>query len=695
MDISKNKLGVYTDCLLILALLILSAVVSFAYMSDFTKKGFKPHFYQNMFSPAVLDVCGMGFKMPILKEGSLLKEFLDLKKDSFSCEDLHQEDLVARVGLNPFTGQTQYLMKLVALTWSVRGISWSALAPLYSLFFSLNIGLLYFLFRLGMGRWVAFAGSALLSISWVHLTYLPHLRDYSKATFLLALILILGCLVKWGNRRGSIVALAAGFGAVTGVGLGFRQDILICIPPFIVTLFFLLPCGARSNIRAKLEGLVLSSLLIFLVGWGPLSSLEQANNGWHVILMGFAPSFTEALGLKESIYQWIARYDDHLVRSMVSIYSYHKDSVYAFISTSQYDKITAAYFFEFVKLFPADLLTRVLASMANILNLSFVAPADQPLVNQSALEIIYRGRQTLMAPFVGWGLWPVVMALLVQSAYKMRFAIFSVLFLFYFCAAQTLQFHARHYFYLEFVFWWGLGFLLHHGWLRARESIRAVNLARAGKVTRNEIIRPRERWLTTLSRPLKFSGIILLITLGSLYGLREYQEGRLKEIFSAYDKAELVPLNWRAISQTNNSYLVEAQDFAGENSLWPEQSGVSYGFQYLVAEFLPRCESARKSGAVSPTFILGRENGRMDFAKNLTVIVPAKATGPTRVYYPVHSSRDARGLHTFKGLELSARDKACLSKIYKVKEPLSLSPVTLILTLPQDWETRPLYLSLN
>jgi hypothetical protein len=694
MNISKNKPGYYFDILLLLTVLIFSAIISSTYMSDFIKNGYKPSYYQNLFSPAVLDACGRGFKVPILKEESRVKEFLDLKKDHFSCKDL-EEKLPIRVGLNVFTGQTQYLMKLVAWTWSIRGISWSALAPLFVIFYSINIGILYGLFRLGMGRGVAFAGSVLLSISWVHLSYLPHLRDYSKATFLLALILVLGCLVKWGKRRVDIVILSAVFGLVTGIGLGFRQDILICIPPLIMTLFFFLPCGVSSNFRAKFEGLLISSILMLLAGWGPLFSMEQGQNGWHAAVLGLAPTFTNALGLNESIYQWVAKYDDKTVQAMVSIYSYNRDLVYAFVSTSQYDKITAEYFLEFAKLFPADFLTRVLGSITKILNLAFLGPISQSQSNPSVLEYIFRGQQAFMSPFMNWGLGIVAMTLLLQSAHKIRFALYSTLFLFYFSAIQTLQFNVRHHFYLEFVFWWCLGFIIYHAWTCTRKPIRDLIQARIEKASLGELLWTKKQWLKWLSKPLKFGGIVILLIIASLLGLREYQEGRLKEIFSVYEKAELTPLKWQVVPKSHNLNLIGVDDFIDKNSLWPMQNNVAYGFQYLVVEFHPHCESSKLFGSVSAKFQFGRENGSLDLSKNYKVILPSNETKPTRVYYPVHPWNDNRGFFTFKGLGLNPRDMTCLKGFYKVKKPLSLSPLNLILTLPPDWESHPLSLSLK
>jgi hypothetical protein len=48
--------------------------------------------------------------------------------------------------------------------------------------------------------------------------------------------------------RRRIIALSALAGAVVGVGLGFRTDLAIAVPPVMVTLAFLVPGYSRRRV---------------------------------------------------------------------------------------------------------------------------------------------------------------------------------------------------------------------------------------------------------------------------------------------------------------------------------------------------------------------------------------------------------------------------------------------------------------
>jgi hypothetical protein len=140
---------------------------------------------------------------------------------------------------------------MVGLYWTVAGISWSGLIPLFGALFGLVIVLAYALFRLAAPMPVAILPAAGLMISTLHVQNLPHLRDYAKAPFVLALILILFWIVKHPPTPRRLVAWCVAYGLVLGVGYGFRTDFLACIPPFFVTVLCSFPgfIGARSPPR--------------------------------------------------------------------------------------------------------------------------------------------------------------------------------------------------------------------------------------------------------------------------------------------------------------------------------------------------------------------------------------------------------------------------------------------------------------
>src|SRR5437868_2083505 len=60
------------------------------------------------------------------------------------------------------------------------------------------------------------------------------------------------------------------------------------------------------------------------------------------------------------------------------------------------------------------------------------------------------------------------LALVALSAVSMRLGLFALFFLFYVGGYPMLQFDVRHYFHLEFIAWWSIGFLIHHVVLQSR-----------------------------------------------------------------------------------------------------------------------------------------------------------------------------------------------------------------------------------
>ena len=83
------------------------------------------------------------------------------------------------------------LMSTVSWTWSLRGrVAWSALTPVFAFLYGLTVVLAYAIFRQGMGRVLSFACALALAVSTLHLNNLPPLRDYGKAPFVLALVLM-------------------------------------------------------------------------------------------------------------------------------------------------------------------------------------------------------------------------------------------------------------------------------------------------------------------------------------------------------------------------------------------------------------------------------------------------------------------------------------------------------------------------
>ena len=125
------------------------------------------------------------------------------------------------------TGSWRYLLHTVGFAWRVLGVSWSGLGPFFGTMFGVTFATLYAIFRLATGPLVALGCTVGLRFSILQLKYLPHLRDYAKAPFTLVLIVLLGALVLGQLSWKRTLLIAAAYGAVLGVGYGFRADLLV------------------------------------------------------------------------------------------------------------------------------------------------------------------------------------------------------------------------------------------------------------------------------------------------------------------------------------------------------------------------------------------------------------------------------------------------------------------------------------
>src|SRR6185295_8709023 len=249
-------------------------------------------FYQEYFEPAVMTACGRGFitaDPPI----AALHDFLAGRRTGFDCKEI-PATFTPRFAT--FQAPWRYLMLSVAVTWKVRGISWGAIGPLVGVLFGASVAVMYGIFRLGMGRLFALAGAFSFAVGPIHLIEVPHLRDYAKAPFALACLLILGVMVTRRPGLRTMLALSALYGAVVGAGYGFRSDLLIYLPPFFVTLAFFMPDGLKKNLGWRSVGALVCVVMFVFVSYPILSVVTRSGSCvWHFVLLGFTNTFAENL----------------------------------------------------------------------------------------------------------------------------------------------------------------------------------------------------------------------------------------------------------------------------------------------------------------------------------------------------------------------------------------------------------------
>ena len=80
--------------------------------------------------------------------------------------------------------------------------------------------------------------------------------------------------------------------------------------------------------------------------------------------------------------------------------------------------------------------------------------------------------QSLTTAGYGIGLPIVIAAIVLATAQSARLGLFLLFFVLYFGGIPATQFDARHFFHLEFITWWAMGFLLQSAATQVRASMR-------------------------------------------------------------------------------------------------------------------------------------------------------------------------------------------------------------------------------
>ncbi len=535
---------------LIIGLLVVSAAGAWAthYLraASAAGRGFGPPDAE-VAEPAVLVACGYGLHVTQTRPEAL-DRFLRHQDDRLSCAALP-----ATLDLSPeplTRGTWLYLLLTTAAAWRILGISWVGLAPMFGLFFGMTSGCVYVLLRLVMGRLLALAFVFAVSISPLNVLNLANLRDYARAPFMLALIafaLAVG-LRRWTTR--GLLLLSAGYGVVAGIGYGFRADVVIEIPLFVIAVLLFLE-GPTTIPRPLLKiGALSVAALTFAVSIWPQSRYTAPSGGnlWHVALIGFMPEYGDALGVENPTYHWGVTGTDELIQLTVGDYArrLHPQWPPLSLATPQYDAATRSYYAEFFPRFPADMVTRVIASIVRIPELPFGWP--QPPLNGVA-DRVYAVRGRLLAPLYGWGIVVVAGCLIAVALLRPRIGVFLLFVFAYVAGYPAIQYHNRHFFYLEVIGWMAIGFGI----------TQLVHLIRGRRLFSNELTAP------VMVRRLTIAAAFTLMAFAAWAGLRAAQQRMVRRSLSGYLRAAVEPLTLDR-GDSNGQEDAVVRQYAGRNA---------------------------------------------------------------------------------------------------------------------------------
>jgi len=544
---------------------------------------------------------------------------------------------------------------------------------------------------LGMRRVFAIICALMLTVAPLHLQQLPHYRDYAKAPFILAAILIMGYIAKKPLKWPVLLGLAGLGGAVVGLGLGFRPDVNICILPFVVILLLFLPGGLLRTFKVRLSALGVFFAVYFITAWPILNALSAGSNMPHWVLLGLFSFCDIRLGVGSPLYDFGNPYSDYYIRTLFQSYSQrlHGNSERLYISTQTYDYYGLRYLLEIAKRFPADLALRGYAAVLRVLDemrMSVQDPAPRGITNP-ILVAAYKARVLALNSLVGSGRYYAGLTLLLVGGYNLRLALCALFLVLYFAGYTALQFNLRHCFHLEFLSLWTLGFL-------AQQVVDAVRTLRApasrGRL-KTILARPAEWWRPPVQRALVFAAAACLSIVLPVAGLRMYQHYTAGALLHASATAPVEAVEFGRKDLGGDRVLLYLPDFAQLPPVPPEEAGVPARTQYLVIEF---ADAGRPD--IPLTIRYEAEELMYDFTREDIVLprpisddAPEEATA--RVFAPAfYLSPDAyEGIEqTFKGIELAKDHLPYLRGVYRVTDLHSLA-LLLNLTLPHDWEEFP------
>ena len=656
------------DLLVVLALIATSFAGSWMVLRAFRAAGLQPSFYQRNFEPAVMMACGRGFGVASPTPATLI-DFLQVKRNDFDCGLLQPATLISgpTVAAN---ANWYYLYGAAAAVWRVTGVSWTALDLLVAAFAGLVTVLLYGLFRLVAARGVSAVVALLLTMSPSNLVPMLSLRDYSKAPFVLGAVMVLAVLVMRPMRRSTTFALAALYGAVVGIGYGFRGDLSVMVPFGTLVVLAFLPGSWRTHAVRNMSAAAIVLAAFFITAWPVIRALDKGGCQYHFALLGLTQPLTNALHLTAPLYRLGEHTLDLFGNLKVGEYASRVMNMPVPVwCTADFDAAAAPLYMKMASTFPADFVVRAYASVLMILRLSMVIPTlgppSEPLPHLALVDGVYwtlHAVTSLIAPF---GVLITLAAIGAAWATSPRLGAALAVFVLFQTGYPAIRFEDRHWFHLRFIPWWALlavgGQLFHRGW---RDWPRPI-----------------------LIRAAAGAGVVLVALVVALGVLRVIQTRTVTELIDGYQAAATEPI---AVAPDGRS-LLRAQWQPRDYGTPPEHRGSDL----LVLSLDPTACVGTGPLEVMVKYTFDDDPLGHDLSTVFTLDRPAPGAEPTRVFVPVFwaGNQDHTYLR-FDGIEVHGAASSCVGRVARVLDGASL-PLWLEVQLPPDWSQRRLYQTID
>ena len=620
---------------------------------------------------AVMMAAGKGYHTP---SGAVIPESFE-QFMAFERTSLPQEELadMTALGMDPFQARHRYLGYAMALTWWLFGLSWYSLKVMLLLFYSVSAVLVYYVLRLGMNRVFSAAGAMCFAMSPIVLSFLMQIRDFSKAPFVLGALLMLALLAARPSSKRRYLRLAAGIGALIGVGLGFRHDVMACIPPALAVLAFCPRAEPRVPVRQRLAGMGVMFLTFIAAGFPVLLSLSHTGNmTYHHTIMGLATANHAQLGMGRASYQLMPCPRDNYAHAVRSNYAVRELGMLPPEPEEPAGaKAGRRFLMAYAATFPGDLVARAYAASLQMLGDTCAEITYVPTV---LVQRVLPFFQSAGNHFARYGPAYAAVALLMLAWRSLRLAALGGFLLLYFTAYTSIQFQFRHVFHLTFIPFALFLFVVHQSgaalwrWRHNGARLKRNGALRAGGL-----------------RAAAFLAVACLLLGGIFYGARAWQHWRTGRMLARYQAARVERLGVTEVSQNGRVLFAQAdRPYPKMPPAWRQHiHGNEVHMDYLMVELA--------TNAPYRQLFIEYEGERPE--SGYVDMVYAGPTGSgdsgvTRFFFPVYEIFDEEcegcaDARRFRGVALEEAYAHEFRGLYRVKNIESF-PLLLFVTLPPD-----------
>jgi hypothetical protein len=602
-------------------------------------------------APAITIPAGEPYGQPLPAKTSALYEFLTRRRAELTVADargpIREPDR--------FDWSVKYLLLTVGYLWKLSGIRWSAVADVAAALHVLAVLGAYATLRLFMPLLLSALGALWMCTASLQLTFVPHVRDYSKGAFVLATLPLVILLASRVRSRAALLATAAAAGIMIGIGMGFKRDISIMTPIAIACIVLFRGTRPWTSLLEKTQAIAILLVALVATSYPILSAFQQeGSNNFHVILLGFADPSDDALGITRSVYRVQPYYDDNYLFAMLSARREVQTGRRPGVPSPEYDAAGQELWTRIFRHFPADVFVRAVGACERVSNLVFTNPPLQvshPLPGSIYIQSAY----SWLRQWNGWGVTLALLLVVIGTFSSLRLGALAAFLLVTLGGYPSLQFGDRHYFHLQII------------------PVFAVLL-----VTWTLLVAPwrlgRHSWRRALLSLIVVSAAVLLCVMLPLRVARAYQQRHVANMLASFLSGPKTKIEPESVRRPDGKWLLRWPGIVGTHS---KAGDVAWAF-YLV-------ELAADGTASSPAMAL-----RFRSAPDVSACPRVLSVEPTSGLVMFGIAPYTYAGHEFEGIELEDQSMRRLKAIYRMNDD-GPAGIPMEFRLTPDWQRRRLY----